>query len=87
MMKKNIMNNERGGAFTLLGLLLALAIICFLIIKMFSGYTASESLDKETKKSLSKEGINLEGPKKILDSTRDIIKQSNKSTQKIEEVK
>lgn len=79
-MKKDNLLNKKGGIFTLLELLVVTAIVCFLAYKAFTSYFGGTSLDKETKKSLTEQAIDTTGPIKILDSTKDIIKKSDKRT-------
>ncbi len=52
-------------------LLLALAIIMFIAFKVFNVYFKKPSLDKETQRFISEQGIDTTSHKSTIDSTRD----------------
>jgi hypothetical protein len=56
--------------FMFIELLLVLAIIMFIAFKVFKLYFKKPSLDKETQRAISEQGINSASPKSIIDSTR-----------------
>lgn len=64
---------SNGGFFTLLGILLSLAIIAILAALSFRVYISNSSLNNQTRESLAVSGINVSGYGGILDSTRSKI--------------
>lgn len=56
--------------FMLIELLLVLAIIMFLAFKVFKLYFKRPSLNKETQRVISEQGIDTTSSKSIIDSTR-----------------
>lgn len=67
----------RGSLFTLLELLLVLAIIVFLSRLLLKAYFGRQGLDKKTQESLSAEGIDTGSYKTILDSAKKKAQESN----------
>ena len=65
-MKKDWNKRCEGTIFTILEILIVLAIVLFLCYKLLR----SPSLDKDTQKSLSEQGIDTTSQKTILDSTK-----------------
>ncbi|MDP2938591.1 MAG: hypothetical protein Q8O13_00690 [Candidatus Omnitrophota bacterium] len=56
--------------FMFIELLLVLAIIMFIAFKVFKLYFKNPSLNKETQKVISEQGINTTSYKSIIDSTK-----------------
>jgi hypothetical protein len=75
---KNNLSSLRGSFFSLLELLLVLAIILFLSQRFLNMYFKKPNLDKETEEAISGQGINTSSYRGVLDSTRDKIRDINK---------
>lgn len=56
--------------FMLIELLVALAIIMFIASKVFKPYFIKPSLDKETQKVMSEQGVNSTNYQSLIDSTK-----------------
>jgi flagellar biogenesis protein FliO len=56
--------------FMFIELLLVLAIIMFIAFKVFKLYFKKSSLDKETQRAISEQGIDTTSSRSIIDSTR-----------------
>jgi predicted membrane protein len=69
---------ERNGFFTILGTLLAVAIILFLCYLLLNNYFKKPLLDNKTQGVLSEQGINTSNYRTILDSTKDKLKDIEK---------
>ncbi|MCX5705844.1 MAG: prepilin-type N-terminal cleavage/methylation domain-containing protein [Candidatus Omnitrophica bacterium] len=71
------------AGFGFIEILLVLAIIAFIAYKVFNVYFKKTSLDKETQKIISEQGIDTTSYKSTIDSTRDKLKdiQSNRTAQ------
>lgn len=76
------MRKVKAG-FGFIEILLALAIIAFIAYKVFNVYFKKTSLDKDTQKIISEQGIDTTSYKSTIDSTRDKLKeiQSNRTAQ------
>ncbi len=76
------MRKVKAG-FGFIEILLALAIIAFIAYKVFNVYFKKTSLDKDTQKIISEQGIDTTSSKSTIDSTRDKLKdiQSNRTAQ------
>lgn len=71
------MNNyfkNRKGFFTLIGILLAAAIIFILFYILFNSYYKRPALDETTDKTLSEQNIDTSSYSTIVDSTRKQVK-------------
>ncbi len=83
-------NKDRRG-FTLLGLLLAIAIVCVLYYIAVNTYFKKPILDKSTEKSLSEQGIDISSHQAILESTKEKLEDINKKllnkSRQIEDIK
>ena len=79
---------DKKGFLSLLGLLLTVAIILYLCYIAFNIYFKEPAIDEETKKSISKEGIDTSSHKAVLDSirekTKDIKERAWQRSQQIE---
>jgi competence protein ComGC len=62
------------AGFMFIELLLVLAIIMFIAYKVINVYFKKPSLDKETQKFISEQGIDATNYKSIIDSTKDNLK-------------
>lgn len=69
---------SRASLFSLLELLLVLAIVLFLANKLFKIYFFQPALDNKTGGSLSSYGIDTQNYKTVLDSTRVKVQEINK---------
>lgn len=78
------LNNQRAFA-SFIGLLLSMVIVVFIAYMVFKAYLGKPSIDRQTQKALSEQGISTSSPKTILDSTRATIKGIEKQTQQREE--
>ncbi|MCQ9208926.1 MAG: hypothetical protein NG712_06085 [Omnitrophica bacterium] len=76
-MKRNRFWQSKGGFFTLMGLLLTLAIIGA-IWYMADAYSRKPSVDKETEKLLLEQDINTSSRQTTLDSIRKKIQGINR---------
>lgn len=74
------MKKQKG--FSLIGILMATMIICLLYYVAMKFYFQKQIVDKETQKSLAKQGINTNSYKNLIDSAKDKVEEINK---KIEE--
>ena len=76
------MRKVKAG-FGFIEILLVLVIIAFIAFKVFNVYFKKTSLDKETQKILSEQGIDTKSYKSTIDSTRDKLKdiQSHQAAQ------
>ncbi|MFH0827023.1 MAG: hypothetical protein V1923_03940 [Candidatus Omnitrophota bacterium] len=63
------MRKNKAG-FMFLELLLALAIMMFIAFKVFNLYFKKPSLNEETQKVISEQGIDTTSPKLFIDSTK-----------------
>lgn len=70
--------NYKGGVFSLIELLLVLAIILFFSYKALNSYFKKPDLDKNTEKALSQQGINTSNYGTILNSTRSQVQDINR---------
>ena len=59
-----------GHGFALIELLVALAIIAFIITKMMNYYYKKPVMDKDTQKIISGQGIDASSPVSIVDSVK-----------------
>ena len=66
---KGEMKKLKAG-FMFIELLLVLAIIMFIAFKVFNLYFNKSSLNKETQRAISTQGIDTTSSKSIIDSTR-----------------
>lgn len=71
----------RRGFLTLLGLLLAIAIILFLGYKVLATYFKESAAGTQSGQSLSEYGIDTSTPSLLIGSTRSKIKDINKKRQ------
>ncbi|HOX53871.1 MAG: hypothetical protein PHI86_02380 [Candidatus Omnitrophica bacterium] len=82
---------NRRGFFTLLGLILAIAIIIILMQTVLKNYYGRPLLDKTTGQSISGNGVNVTTYHDVVGSTRQQVQQINKQMQdygrQIEEIK
>ena len=69
---------EYKSGFVFLELVLVLAIILFLCYRLLNMYFKKPSLDKETKKVLTEQGIDTTSYKATLDSTREKVEDITK---------
>ena len=76
-MKRNRFRVSKGGFFTLLGLLLATAIIGAIWYMVYV-YSRKPSVDKETEELLLEQDINTSSHQATLDSTRKKIQDINR---------
>jgi len=87
-LKNKLVKNYDSGFASLIGLLITLALMCLLVYIAFNTYFKTPVTDKETKKSLSQQGIDSSSYKTILDSSRnkvkDIQKQLKEQTEELE---
>jgi len=68
------MKKKFNKGFGFIGILLVLAIICFLFYKVMNLYfKKTPTINKETQKTLSEQGINTANYKSIVDSTREKV--------------
>ena len=83
---KRIGNSK--GFFTLLGLLIVVAIICVLNYKSFSVYFNPHPIDEATNRALTREGIDTSSYRSIKDTTRKKIDDiTRQRTQQIDQFK
>ena len=75
---KNSLSNE-NGFLSLLGLLLAMAIIFFLGYKIYGAYLLKPSVDTRTKNALSQEGLSSASNTSSFDSMTQRVKDINKA--------
>lgn len=83
--KQSIIGKDIGGemkkiktGFMLIELLVALAIIMFIVFKVLSPHFIKPSLDKETQKVISEQGIDTTSYKSTIDSTRNKLRDIQK---------
>jgi len=76
------MRKVKAG-FGFIEILLAMAIVAFLAFTAFKMYFKKTSLDKETQKIISDQGIDTTSSKSIIDTTREKLKdiQSHQAAQ------
>jgi uncharacterized protein YpmS len=76
------MRKNKAG-FGFIEILLALVIVMFVVFTAFKMYFKKTSLDKETQKIISEQGIDTTSYKSTIDSTREKLKeiQSNRTAQ------
>ncbi|HOW36051.1 MAG TPA: hypothetical protein PL155_06535 [Candidatus Omnitrophota bacterium] len=77
--------NNRKAFASFIGLLLSIVIVVFVAYMVFKVYLAKPSVDQQTQKTLSEQGISTSSPKTILDSTRATLKGIEKQTQQRED--
>lgn len=65
-------------AFVFLEILLVLIVISFLVYIALKTYFKKPTMDKETEKILTEQGIDTSNQKAILDSARDKVREINK---------
>jgi type II secretory pathway pseudopilin PulG len=75
---KDIYYKKTTRGFALLELLLVAILIVSLFFITLKFYVKNPSIDKETKKSLSEQGIDTSSQKAILDSTKAKVEELNK---------
>lgn len=67
---------DRG--FGLIGLILAVAIVCFMVFFVLKTYVHNPVVDERTQKALSEQGIDASSQRAVLDSTREKMRDINK---------
>lgn len=70
----NFYLKQKNGFFTLLGIVLTMAIILVLFYYLFNTYFKQPVVDKESQKSFNEYNIDTANYKTIMDSTRDRVK-------------
>jgi len=70
-MKNNVRNQK--GFVSLLGLLFAIAIICFVAYKIYNAYLAKPTTDQETQKALKEQGMDTRTQQGAYDSAKEKI--------------
>lgn len=83
-----ILFKGKQGFLTLIGMLFAIAIICFLTYFTWNVYFKNGPLDKATQGALKEQGINASSYQSVLDSTKSKLKEiQNQSAKQLEEVR
>lgn len=77
-MKIKRIRTARGSIFTILELLLAVAIIYFLVYIGITRYFNNTAMDSQTKNFISEQGINTASPITVLDSSKQKLQAINK---------
>jgi hypothetical protein len=81
------MKKAKNG-FMFIELILALAIIMFIAFKVFNAYFKKPSLDNETQRLISEQGIDTTSHKTTIDSTRDKLEDiQNKHIDQLNKIK
>lgn len=75
--KRNIIMNK-GKGFSLVGMLMAIVIIVVLYYVAMKFYSPKKVFNKETQKSLAKEGLNINSYKELVDTVKDKVEEVNK---------
>ena len=74
--------------FMLIELLVVLAIIMFIVFKVFNLYFMKPSLNKETQKVISEQGIDTANYKSLIDSTRNKLRDiQNQHNDELNQIK
>ena len=71
-------DTRRGGIFSILEILIVVAIIAFLFIKFGKLYLGSPVTDKGVNEQLQQQGIDTSTSKAMIDSTRSKLDDINK---------
>jgi competence protein ComGC len=69
---------DTGKAFAFLEILLVLMVISFLVYIALKTYFKKLTMDKDTEKFLSEQGVDTRNQKAILDSVKDKVRGINK---------
>lgn len=72
------MNKLKEAGFMFIEILLALAIIMFILFKILDFYFKKSHPDKDTRKLITEQGISTSNPQSIIGSTRDKIEDIQK---------
>lgn len=76
------------SAFMLIELLVVLAIIMFIVFKVLNLYFMKPSLNKETQKVISEQGIDTVSSKSLIDSTRNKLRNiQNRHNDELNQIK
>ena len=75
MNSKRITRANRGFAF--IEIIIVLAVILFLSYKLLALYLKESPIDKENKKMLSEQGIDISSREAIIDKTRKNVEEYN----------
>lgn len=70
---------NESGFLSLLGLLLAIAIICFVGYKAYGTYLSKPKVDSKTRQALSESGIDVSNDISTFQSMKERIKSVNQS--------
>ena len=76
----NNLRNQKGFV-SLLGLLFAIAIICFVAYKIYNVYLSKPTTDKETQKALKEQGMDTSTQQGAYDSAKEKIRDVKKIMQ------
>ena len=83
-----ILLKNKQGFLSLIGMLLAVAIICFISYFAWNTYFRKSPLDKAAQETLNEQGINTANTQTILGSTKNKLKEiQNQAAKQLEEVK
>ena len=66
------------SGFGFIGIILAVAIVCFMVFLALKAYVHNPVVDEPTQKALSEQGIDVSSQQAVLDSTREKIGDINK---------
>ena len=77
---------KANNGFAYIELLVVLAIIAFIAIKLLNNYYKKPSIDKETQKVVSEQGIDTASPRSIVDSVKNTLQNAkNKQADRVEQ--